>query len=111
MWKSLDYGIVSWNPNNILYWSFFCSRCIDTFHVVTLNDKGGMVHYASQFTEPLSKIGTVSIVVPENIQGDFVNDVNVMKIAIPTRYFSLSTLNFYLLETVGKVHILMYFNL
>ena len=65
--------------------------------VVTLNDKGGMVHYASQLTEALSKIGTVSIVVPENIQADFANDVNVIKISTPTKYFSLSTLNFYLL--------------
>jgi glycosyltransferase involved in cell wall biosynthesis len=65
--------------------------------ILTLAEKGGMIHYASQLSDMLSKTNTVCIVAPEKIRGDFHNTVNIIKIPVPIRYFSLTTLKFNIL--------------
>jgi glycosyltransferase involved in cell wall biosynthesis len=62
--------------------------------IVTLAEKGGMIHYVSQLSDILSKTNTICIVAPEKVRGDFNNDVNIIRIPVPTRYFSLTALRF-----------------
>jgi len=73
--------------------------------ILSLAEKGGMIHYTSQLSNMLSKTNTVCIVASEKIRGDFPNTVNVIKIPVPTRYFSLTTLQFnILLSAIDKAN-------
>lgn len=65
--------------------------------LLTLAEKGGMIQYASQLSNYLSRSNDVSVIIPENMVGVFKKDVNVVKVPTPLKYFSLSIFRFYLL--------------
>ena len=61
--------------------------------IITLAEKGGMVHYASQLSIALSKNNSVHMIVPEEMN-EKIGDVNIVKITIPKKYLRLKTLKF-----------------
>jgi len=73
--------------------------------ILSLAEKGGMIHYVSQLAAMLSKTNTVYLVASQKIRSDLNNDVNIIKIPVPTRYFSLTILKFnILLRAIDKIN-------
>ncbi|HMK53189.1 MAG TPA: glycosyltransferase family 4 protein [Methanobacteriaceae archaeon] len=66
--------------------------------VVTLAEKGGMIHYASQLSQALAKYHQVHLIVSDKAEIEDLEDVNMVKIPVPMEYMSSKLFSFLTLK-------------
>ena len=74
--------------------------------IVTLAGRGGMIHYASQIANAISKVNNGAyIIIPEHIDlRYFGENVTIVPVPLPERIYNWKMLRFYaLIKTVSKI--------
>lgn len=67
--------------------------------ILTLMKKGGMLHYTSQLANNLSKFADVSVIIPENYEGNYFNKkINIKTINVPENNGWITKKNFEVLK-------------
>lgn len=73
--------------------------------IITLAEKGGMIHYSSQLSEALSKTNNVYLIVPEETNYDFNKNIHIKHISLPIRYLSLQVFKFnILIKAINEIN-------
>lgn len=70
--------------------------------IICLARKGGMINYASKLSNSLSQYNEVTVIVPEDFTGSFSDNIQLVKIKIPTSYFSREVLKFNVLKEINR---------
>jgi starch synthase len=61
--------------------------------IVTLAEKGGMIHYATELSNAISKTESIHMVISEDTNKEL-NNLNITRIPVPRKYMSLKTFQF-----------------